>query len=204
MKLYRLDCAEIGAEEMRIICEHFPQRFERSMRYIDERDRLLCAASAVLLYRVLGLHDEGRIKTLPSGKPYIDGGPAFSISHSGERCILAVSEEGTVGIDIEKLDESNLIAAPAVLTAAEFEWMSTSPLERFHILWTRKESIYKALGGSDDPKMIDALNAADRDRLHIASLVSGGYALSICAEEPFDLPEPIDIGAEFTKTIQQT
>ncbi len=42
------------------------------------------------------------IHETPSGKPYLDGGPCFSVSHSGEYWLCAVSER-ELGIDIERV-----------------------------------------------------------------------------------------------------
>ena len=51
-----------------------------------------------------------------------------------------------IGIDIEIVKERNLKVAEKVFTPLELEWMKEDTLRRFHILWTRKESVMKAMG----------------------------------------------------------
>ncbi len=40
--------------------------------------------------------------TTPSGKPFLPGGPEFSISRSGSLGLVAVSDQSRVGVDIER------------------------------------------------------------------------------------------------------
>ncbi len=187
-----LDISDVCEDDIRAAGALFPKRFERAARFSNRRDGYGVIAAGVLLHRVLGIKDESAVLYTAEGKPYLAEGPEFSISHSGARCVLAVSD-GPIGIDIEKLDESNLVAAQAALDEEELEWISPAPLERFHLLWTRKESIYKALGGYDDPKRIPALEGKIPEGLHIWSVISEGYALSVCAGEEIGFMEPIVI-----------
>ncbi len=99
------------------------------------------------------------------GRPHLDGidGPNFNISHSGQWVALVVGQAEALGIDIEqirsRLPSDRLIervASPrerAVLSAL-------SDNERrlaFYRLWTRKEAIMKATGGSvfHNPSALD-------------------------------------------------
>ena len=56
-----------------------------------------------LACEVLGCRGD-EILTAPGGKPYLPGGPHFSISHSGGMVLLAVCDEGPVGCDVEPAD----------------------------------------------------------------------------------------------------
>jgi 4'-phosphopantetheinyl transferase len=86
------------------------------------------------------------------GKPSVAGGPAFSLSHSGDVAVLAVSDVGEVGIDVEvrrartRLDR----LAARVLSDAELAQWAATPcserLEHFLRAWTAKEAYLKALG----------------------------------------------------------
>ncbi|MDR0530779.1 MAG: hypothetical protein LBG83_01765 [Oscillospiraceae bacterium] len=59
---------------------------------------LLCEATGLNLKKL-----EEQLRFRPSRKPYLPGGPFFSISHSGRLALLALSGEGEVGCDVEDL-----------------------------------------------------------------------------------------------------
>ena len=184
MRLYWIGADAVEENDISAVRALFPMRAERAERYVKLMDRLLTYAGGVLLNRVLGA-DESRIAICSNGKPLIENGPFFSLSHSGGRCVLAV-DEAPIGVDIELLDDGNLIAARGALTQAELEWISPEPLTRFHILWTRKESLYKALGVADDPVKIDAL-CDTHGEWKLKSIIWEGFAVSVCAKEPGEI-----------------
>lgn len=189
MQLYYFPSGSVSEEDAQLVHSLFPKRFSRAARCVRKEDALCILAAGLLLRRVLGV-DESAIKLSAEGRPYIDGGPDFSLSHSGGVCVLAVSE-GRVGADIEKLDESNLIAAPVSLTEEELQWIAPAPLERFHTLWTRKESIFKAIGGFSDPRETAALEGEAPAGFLVRSTIWNGSALSVCCEEQDFGLEPI-------------
>lgn len=90
----------------------------------------------------------------PHGPPRLvaDGGavPHLSISHSGERVVLAVSDGGPVGIDVEadtgRIDEA--IAGHLLSATERARWPGAAPPEPSALLtyWTRKEAVVKATG----------------------------------------------------------
>ena len=184
MRLYWIGADAVEENDISYIRARFPLRAERAERYVKREDRLSAYAGGLLLDRVLGA-DESRIAIRADGKPLIENGPFFSLSHSGGRCVLAAND-APVGVDIELMDEGNLIAARGALTRAELEWISPEPLTRFHLLWTRKESLFKALGGADDPVKIEALS--DRHGgWKLKSIIWEGFAVSVCAKEPGEI-----------------
>jgi 4'-phosphopantetheinyl transferase len=88
------------------------------------------------------------------GKPRLcaAGGIEFSLSHSGQRVVLAVARDAAVGVDVERLDSRRDVAGliRAVLSAAEQRAVAAVPeaasaltLLRY---WTRKEALLKATG----------------------------------------------------------
>ena len=192
MKLFSIHSTVITEEDRALVRSCFPQRFEKAGRLLRQQDRLTAIGAGVLLYEVLGITDERLIKKTEEGRPYLAGGPQFSLSHSADRCILAVSKK-RIGADIEIMDGGNLLAAEASLTALERKWIETSPLNRFHILWTRKESLYKAVGGFSDPREAEVLEDRRPDGLYLASAIREGFALSVCAEEKPGSLAPLDI-----------
>ena len=83
----------------------------------------------------------------PAGKPYLPGGPAFSISHAGNAAVCAV-DAGPVGIDIEPVTDipKELLDSLAPAERAYVLARQGEEALRFFRLWTMKESIVKARG----------------------------------------------------------
>lgn len=170
-----------------------PQRAARAGRFRFEKDRLLCLGAGFLMTEALGIRSEAEIRYSEYGKPFAPGYPAFSLSHSGERCILAAGEAGTIGADLEKIDEKNTDIAPEVYTAAELAWMAEDPLRRFFRLWTWKESVMKAtgMGMQLEPRSFEVLPFAEGLPVRLLGrnwyAIGGeydGYAFSVCTDEP--------------------
>ncbi len=85
------------------------------------------------------------------GKPYINGIDAhFSISHSGDMVVCAVSDKET-GIDIEKIRKTNPRSSQKFASESEEKYISSHENGLFEI-WTLKEAYFKCIGtglGSD-------------------------------------------------------
>jgi 4'-phosphopantetheinyl transferase len=92
----------------------------------------------------------------PQGKPVLvpdgRGDLHFNLAHSGAWMLLAVSNGGPVGVDLEHLDSAFAFAPLAVryFSPAEQALLSQAPPWRqrryFYRLWTRKEACLKAMG----------------------------------------------------------
>ena len=126
------------------------QRLDDRMHARRRTDYLLVRALLrYALERVTGRTATSfRIRVLPDGKPECEGGPAISLSHSGELAICAVAEQGAVGIDVETRHPRSELAAVAerYFTAAEARWVEADPEARFRMLWVLKEAYLKAFG----------------------------------------------------------
>ncbi len=86
-----------------------------------------------------------RFARTESGKPYAVGLPVqFSVSHSGDYAVCAVSEN-EIGIDIEKNREINPNIARRFASENEIEYISSNENGLFEI-WTLKEAYYKCIG----------------------------------------------------------
>lgn len=187
-----IDAGTIRSMDWTPVYRRMPGRMERAGRYRFERDRLLCVGAGLLLLGVLGLRDEAELRYGAYGRPYAPGYPDFNLSHSGEWCLLAVGE-ADIGVDIEKIDSANLGVAPMVCTAGEIAWMAEAPPERFHTLWTLKESVMKAtgLGLNLPPNRFEVLplcagaplSLRGRD-WHASSGALGDCRYSVCASYP--------------------
>ncbi|WP_447507240.1 4'-phosphopantetheinyl transferase family protein [Acinetobacter oleivorans] len=96
------------------------------------------------------------IELHPNGKPFVEGGKAvyFNLTHSADVIILAVTEEGEIGVDIEQVDrEFEWMRVDSVLAPIEIEWIkeneitdSSSVFQRFFQIWTLKEAYIKCTG----------------------------------------------------------
>ncbi len=79
------------------------------------------------------------------GKPFAKDLPVhFSISHSGDYAVCAVSEN-EIGIDIEKIRPVNQRVADKFATEKEKEYILSSSNGFFEI-WTLKEAYFKCIG----------------------------------------------------------
>ena len=175
----------------------FPRRYAESKKFLHARDSLLSLGAAYLLYAVLGLREDD-ITLSDWGKPLVKD-PAsslhFNLSHSGNLVVLA-SDKDDVGIDIERIDPENLSVADSVFLPEEEVWMKEKPLERFHILWTLKESVMKAtgLGFELEPASFTVFPDAPGSS-HIYNgkewfsrwMLFDGYALSLTARHDFEI-----------------
>lgn len=138
-----------------------PDEVARARRYRRSSDgrRFLLRRSWVrrALGGILGVHPRHlELEAGPFGKPRVRtprGAPGFSVSHSGNRSLLAVAHHGEVGVDLEALgaapDAEEL--APLALSPAELAELRAldTPCEReFYFLarWTAKEALLKAIG----------------------------------------------------------
>jgi 4'-phosphopantetheinyl transferase len=129
----------------------------RAARFINPHDRrryiVAHAMMRTMLGRYLGVAAAAlRFESAPAGKPRILGSTVeFSLSHSGERALLAMTGGGAIGVDIEAIDA---MVAERVshrsLSAAEQEALmaidSDLRVPAFFRCWTRKESFVKAIG----------------------------------------------------------
>jgi 4'-phosphopantetheinyl transferase len=99
----------------------------------------------------------GDIEILLSGygKPWVENGPYFSLSHSGDRGLVALSWDGPIGVDIEIPDRLTWADDPIALARtafhpAEVNWLASVPAPSrraaFFAIWCRREALLKAAG----------------------------------------------------------
>lgn len=124
----------------------------------------------------------------PYGKPALrDSQLFFNLSHAGRWALLALSLDGEVGVDIERID---LDVDYAKMTTCFFSTEENLLLgaislgrrrRSFYRLWTRKEALWKGAGGG-----FSAPALAMETPWQVRSLwVTSGYvaALASCAQE---------------------
>lgn len=131
----------------------------RAGRFHFERDRSRFVARRSFLKRVLAGYvgvapDDIRLGTTMTGKPQLAtrGGVSFNASHSDGLAVVAVAAGAAVGVDVEHVrpiaDATDL--AERFFTRQECDEVRTAQGSRswelFLVLWTRKESLLKAMG----------------------------------------------------------
>ena len=127
---------------------------ERAARFRFEEDRRRWRAARAFLRLVLGAYLDVEPFAVvfhlgPQGKPFVEPGHEFNLSHSGDLVLIAVSDVA-VGVDVERVDRvrANESIADRYFDQSERRWIESSPDKdhAFYRLWTIKESVMKADG----------------------------------------------------------
>ena len=174
---------------------------------MHERRRTEYLAGRALLRYALARHvghgaPSPRIEVAASGKPECAGGPAISVSHSGDlvACAVASGAGGGIGIDVETTGPRDVAElAERFFTPAEARWVAEDSATRFRMLWVLKEAYLKVLGlglpgGLDsldcrvEPPSITA-NVSDAPAPQLALLTGRGCHLGVATADaqPFTL-----------------
>jgi len=135
----------------------------KAMREAEHR------AGRQLLRDVLGC-DAPQVLLREDGKPYLPDGPFFSISHADGMVLLAVSELGEIGCDVERADRP-LRNEEAIRRKIAVPGEEDVPLLT---LWVRKEAEFKAEGTG---------------RVYYPVMPEGYVAAVCCRAE--ETPEPV-------------
>lgn len=127
------------------------QRREQALRYKHTLGQFCCLKSWLMLKElsVFRIQDSDFLYN-EHGKPSIEGGPHFSISHCKAGIAVAVDEK-PIGIDIEAIRHADEELIKRTMNEAERELVNEgmSELERdraFIRLWTQKEAVVKMQG----------------------------------------------------------
>ena len=168
---------------------------QRKDRFLKQEDALRFVGGRYLIHKYM----PGQIKFTDLQKPYIDGASSFSLSHAGQKVVLAIASDGLVGIDIEGGREKS-IEDIIDRTTTEFEKERIKNDSDFYLAWTKKEAVMKltGLGLGLDPRCIETIKYAPKIscknlQYYSKSLQIGDLWLSVCADKPFDEFELIDV-----------
>ncbi len=133
-----------------------------------------------------------------NGKPYLQNGPHFSITHTNSRVYIAFSKE-CIGIDAEFLSRK-IDFASIVKKFPDNEQAEILTAEDFLRHWTVKESAVKFLGGTlahDLKKLCFCQNRLIYKNTVFPAAVTllqhEGYILSVCGSEHFKNTEFIQL-----------
>lgn len=153
------------------------------------------------------------IQLQPNGKPFVQGGKTiyFNLSHSADVIVLAVTEEGEIGVDVERVNrEFEWKRVDSVLALSEIDWIqeneSTDPFsvyQRFFQIWTLKESYIKCTGHgmsshlkklnfhvfSEHIQFFDATHdAQNTEQYHFQSYIYDcNFIFSICLQQSHNI-----------------
>ncbi len=178
MEYYLFDVNALTGREDEALARLSPGRREKARRLRRGPSRLLSIGAGLLIARFF----PGKEPLIaPGGKPYIPGGPEFSLSHSGALAVIALADV-PVGADAEKDRPVGEAVRLRALTGAE-----RADSRGFLFFWTRKEAALKCLGTGVD-RALDSLDvradSAELDGrtifLHTARF--GSYYLSSAAD----------------------
>ena len=152
------------AEVQRMLPLVSPQRREQALRFRHLFGRFCCLKSWLMLQdlilectkpnesftsRLRGIYMSSMdtFRYNEHGKPYLEGGPFFSISHCKTGIAVAVSDE-PVGIDIEQIRSAGADLIERTMNEEEQRLIreSEQPDRTFTRLWTQKEAIVKCQG----------------------------------------------------------
>jgi 4'-phosphopantetheinyl transferase len=130
---------------------------ERHAAFLNPAAANAFAITRAALRRLLAVRqacrpEEVRLRAGAHGKPCVAGGagPHFNVSHCDTAAVIAFSDDGPLGVDIERLDAmpgmrgiARTFLSAAELAALQREDAAEPPLRR---LWCRKEAVLKAWG----------------------------------------------------------
>ena len=156
--VWRMDL--VVSEEKLIEYHHVLDAFEkkRAAAFLDDQDRRQWVAAhgqmRMILARYTGISAESISIVQKKGeKPFIENSQLrFNLSHTDDCALLAVSNTGEVGIDIEYMRDNAKIELISRSTFSEHERQAILSVDgeeqkaRFFRCWTRKEAFIKAIG----------------------------------------------------------
>lgn len=127
----------------------------RMARFVFDRDRFRYGQAharmrALLAERLGRSATDVTFEENAHGKPFIQSGPHFNLSHSHNLAALAIGEDVELGMDIEWVRPVEHDVARRFFSARECAALEALPgnerIAAFHRCWTRKEAYVKAEG----------------------------------------------------------
>ena len=155
------------------------KRKNKAEKYLNEKDRLLSYGAGLLIKKYL---PSGEIKETKNKKPYLENGPYFNISHSGEFAALAICESCDIGVDIEQVNEKKIDGIKFTFCESEKKINDVNDLFR---MWSNKESLIKCMSSNlNDIRKLNGLplegyRSINGEDYYTKSMIYEGYSLSV-------------------------
>ena len=139
------ECTE--AEVQRMLPLVSAQRREQALKYKHTFGQFCCLKSWLMLFDDVEMsrYQDLEWKYNEHGKPYLEGGPYFSISHCKAGIAVAI-DDAPIGIDIETIRHANEDLVERTMNEKERLGIKELGMREFTRLWTQKEAIVKAEG----------------------------------------------------------
>ena len=170
-------CTE--AELQRMLPLVSAQRREQALRYRHLFGQFCCLKSWLMMKELIGENKKAlmeRWEYNEHGKPYIEKGPYFSISHCKEGIAVAIDDE-PIGIDIEGIRHADEELIARTMNETELQLIHSD--RDFTRLWTQKEAVVKAQGtGIESFEQLQNLLPEVQD-LEISTIEKENYIYSI-------------------------
>lgn len=149
MKVVVFDKMEECTEEevQRMLPLVSAQRREQALKYKHTFGQFCCLKSWLMLFDDVEMsrYQDLEWKYNEHGKPYLEGGPYFSISHCKAGIAVAIDDQ-PIGIDIETIRHANEDLVERTMNEKERLGIRELGMREFTRLWTQKEAIVKAEG----------------------------------------------------------
>ena len=138
IKLWKLNLGELDYYEL--------DEYDNNLLKVKKNE--LVREQFLAVRKILQLEDPSyKIRYDESGKPYINSDLNISITHSNLMAAIVFSGHNKAGIDIEHKENKIINIQNKFLNDAEkLENEYQSNVDYLTMIWTAKESIYKALG----------------------------------------------------------
>ncbi len=193
-KIYFIDTNNYSLKELNI--NSLPAyRRDKIERLAHDGDKLKSACAGLMVKKFFG---DKEIKLNEYGKPYIENGKRFNLSHSGDYVVLALSEF-EVGCDVEVTRDADYKRlGKIVFHENELKKLDETEDKKayFFKLWTSKEAFIKCLGegfhfntsGLDLSELPDKLSLGGRT-FFFKEYMQKGAVIMLCTEDKILPPE---------------
>lgn len=178
------ECTE--AEVARLLPLVSAQRREQALQFKHTFGQFCCLKSWLMLQELManGKCPMAHWRYNEHGKPYIENGPFFSISHCKESIAVAVDEQ-PVGVDIEGIRHAyDELIRRTMNEEEQAEIVAAEDRDRaFTRFWTQKEAIVKCLGtGIESFEQLQGIRSQESG-ISIQTIEKEKYIYSIATKE---------------------
>ena len=203
IKVFYSSISGLSPSDFDVLYNSLPQWRKETTDKITQSDEKLrsCAAGALFVRALasVGTDPHAAVVFNANGKPYLKDFPHtfFSISHSGELVLCAVSDQET-GCDIQQISAARFPVAKRFFTESEQRQVSQAalPENEFARIWTRKESYVKMLGTGISACPLPTFDVSDQCPSVDAVFYEQshpGYHAAVCQRYPADQISWIEI-----------